>query len=175
MAYYVLRYTLAEDYLVAREPYRPEHLSLLQAASARGDLRLAGAHGNTPASTLVRQVDDPAVIADTFGVHRATLYRQLHAYKDGGDCALIVYRNTSTLKIDQNTNRRYGETGASEATQLEADRSGSRSRPRADRTCARSCTSPTVPSPGSAPSTRPAHGATTLTVPATPRSPSADR
>lgn len=74
MAYYVLRYTLVEDYLTARDPYRSEHLALLQETAARGELRLAGAHGDTPTSTLVWQVDDPAVIeefvrADPFVAH----------------------------------------------------------------------------------------------------------
>lgn len=99
----------------------------LAAARARGRV------GGRPTKLNQRQIDQAQLmydtgdhtveeIADTFGVHRATLYRQLHAYGDGGDCALIVYRNTRTPKIDPDTNRRYGETGASEATQLEADR-----------------------------------------------------
>lgn len=46
------------------------------------------------------------------------MYRQLNAY--GGDCALIVYRN-SRPKSDA-SNRRLGETGAGEDVQLEADR-----------------------------------------------------
>ncbi|QRP49084.1 hypothetical protein [Amycolatopsis sp. FDAARGOS 1241] len=40
---------------------------------------------------------------------------------DGGDCALAVYRNTRTRKIDAATSRRYGEAGAGEKVQLEAD------------------------------------------------------
>jgi DNA invertase Pin-like site-specific DNA recombinase len=59
-------------------------------------------------------------IAATFNVARTTMYRQLNAYGTGADCALIVYRN-SKPKIDEN-NRRYGETGAGEDTQLDADR-----------------------------------------------------
>ena len=39
-----------------------------------------------------------------------------------GDCVLVVYRNTRPGKIDPDTSRRYGETGQSEAVQLEADR-----------------------------------------------------
>jgi hypothetical protein len=34
---------------------------------------------------------------------------------------LVVYRNTRPGKIDRDTNRRYGETGASETVQLDAD------------------------------------------------------
>lgn len=59
-------------------------------------------------------------LADTFSVSRTTLYRQLHAYKDGGPCALVVYRNTATNKVDSD-NRRFGETGASEKVQRAAD------------------------------------------------------
>lgn len=59
-------------------------------------------------------------IAAMFRVGRSTLYRQLHAYAEGRDCALVIYRNTRTRKVDPDTNRRYGETGA--GAQLEADR-----------------------------------------------------
>lgn len=60
-------------------------------------------------------------IAQTFGVSRPTLYRHLSAGQDGRDCVLVVYRNTRKAKIDA-SNRRYGETGAGEEVQLEADR-----------------------------------------------------
>jgi hypothetical protein len=60
-------------------------------------------------------------IAGVVGVGRSTLYENLAAYKDGGDCVLVVYRNTRPGKVDD-SNRRYGETGQSEKVQLEADR-----------------------------------------------------
>ncbi|WJJ14651.1 recombinase family protein (plasmid) [Prescottella equi] len=60
-------------------------------------------------------------IAAAFKVGRATLYRQLHAYGAGGDCVLVVYRGANP-KIDPDSNRRYGETGAPESVQIEADR-----------------------------------------------------
>ncbi len=60
-------------------------------------------------------------IAGVVGVARSTLYENLSAYKDGGDCVLVVYRNTRPGKVDD-SNRRYGETGQSEKVQLEADR-----------------------------------------------------
>ena len=60
-------------------------------------------------------------IAKAFRVGRSTLYENLAAYKDGGDCILVVYRNTRPGKIDD-ANRRYGETGQSEKVQMEADR-----------------------------------------------------
>jgi hypothetical protein len=61
-------------------------------------------------------------IAGVVGVARSILYENLSAYKDGGDCVLVVYRNTRPGKVDLDTNRRYGETGQSEKVQLEADR-----------------------------------------------------
>ncbi|MEV4604956.1 recombinase family protein, partial [Amycolatopsis sp. NPDC049253] len=99
----------------------------LAAARARGRV------GGRPPALTQRQLDQAqrmydtgehtvAEIAETFRVGRTTLYRQLHAYTDGGDCALVVYRNTHTRKIDADTSRRYGETGANEKVQLEADR-----------------------------------------------------
>ena len=59
-------------------------------------------------------------IAGLFGVRRSTMYRHLSAHH--GDCVLVVYRNTRPGKIDPGTSRRYGETGQSEAVQLDADR-----------------------------------------------------
>ncbi|MEV8607928.1 helix-turn-helix domain-containing protein [Amycolatopsis sp. NPDC051373] len=99
----------------------------LAAARSRGRV------GGRPPVLTRRQLDQAqrmydsgehtvAEIAETFRVGRTTLYRQLHAHKDAGDCALVVYRNTRTRKIDADTSRRYGEIGASEKVQLEADR-----------------------------------------------------
>lgn len=98
----------------------------LAAARARGRV------GGRPPVLSSRQLDQAQLmydtgehtvteIADTFRVSRSTLYRQLHAYGAGADCALVIYRNTRTRKIDAG-NRRYGETGAGTAAQLEADR-----------------------------------------------------
>ncbi|MBN9739334.1 MULTISPECIES: recombinase family protein [unclassified Pseudonocardia] len=97
----------------------------LAAARARGRV------GGRPAALSARQLDTAQQmydtgqhtvdqIADTFRVGRSTLYRALHAHGDGRDCALIIYRN-SRPKVDH-TQRRYGETGAGEKFQLEADR-----------------------------------------------------
>jgi len=99
----------------------------LAAARARGRV------GGRPSALSQRQLDQAQrmydsgehtveQIAEAFKVGRTTLYRQLHAYGTGADCALVVYRNTGTRKIDADTNRRYGETGAGENAQLEADR-----------------------------------------------------
>ena len=43
MTHLVLEYTLAGDYLERRPGFRPDHLALLEAAVARGELVLAGA------------------------------------------------------------------------------------------------------------------------------------
>ncbi|HEY9525239.1 MAG TPA: hypothetical protein VIR33_18515 [Thermopolyspora sp.] len=48
-----------------------------------------------------------------------TLYRHLTAHHEGRDCALIVYRDTTEL---DGSNRRLGETGASEQVQRDTDR-----------------------------------------------------
>lgn len=95
--------------------------------------RARGRTGGRPAKLTQRQLDQAkamydagrftaAEIADTFGVQRSTLYRHLAAHKDGKDCVLVVYRNTRPGKVDRDTNRRYGETGAGEKVQRDADR-----------------------------------------------------
>jgi DNA invertase Pin-like site-specific DNA recombinase len=58
-------------------------------------------------------------IAQAFRVSRSTLYAYLSAIP--GDFVMVVYRNTRPGKVD-GTNRRFGETGASERVQLDADR-----------------------------------------------------
>lgn len=96
----------------------------LAAARARGRVG-----GRPPALTPAR-LDQAQVlydsrqhtvteIADSMRVGRSTLYRQLA--HTPGDCVLVVYRNRRP-KRDPDTNRPYGETGASETTQRDADR-----------------------------------------------------
>ena len=95
--------------------------------------RARGRVGGRPPKLTRRQLDQAQLmydsdehtveeIAATFKVRRSTMYQHLSAHKDGRDCVLVVYRNTRPGKIDHDTNRRYGETGQSEAVQLEADR-----------------------------------------------------
>ena len=63
MAFYLLEYALADDYLERRTPLRPEHLGLAQAALARGELVLAGAlQEPTDRAVLVWSVEDVSPI-----------------------------------------------------------------------------------------------------------------
>jgi DNA invertase Pin-like site-specific DNA recombinase len=98
----------------------------LAAARARGRV------GGRRAKLTQRQLDQAqqmydsgqhtvAKIAATFHVS-ATMNRYLAKVKEGADYVLVVYRNTRPGKVDRDTNRRYGETGASETVQLDADR-----------------------------------------------------
>ena len=95
--------------------------------------RARGRVGGRPPKLTRRQLDQAQLMYDSdehtveeiaaiFKVRRSTMYQHLSAHKDGRDCVLVVYRNTRPGKIDHDTNRRYGETGQSEAVQLEADR-----------------------------------------------------
>ena len=87
-------------------------------ASARARGRVGGRRPKLTGAKLdqaQRMYDDGELtageIAGVVGVGRSTLYENLSAYKDGGDCVLVVYRNTRPGKVDPDTNRRYGETG----------------------------------------------------------------
>lgn len=94
--------------------------------------RARGRVGGRPVKLTQRQLDQAQKmydsgehtveeIAEVFHVSRSTMFQHLSAHKDGRDCVLVVYRN-SKPKVDPDTNRRYGETGASERVQLDADR-----------------------------------------------------
>lgn len=63
MAYFLLEYDLAPDYLERRAALRPEHLGLARAAAERGELRLAGALAEpTDRALLVFEVADDAAV-----------------------------------------------------------------------------------------------------------------
>lgn len=53
MAHYLLRYTLAPDYLARRGVLREAHLALAWAAADAGTLLLGGAVGDPPESALL--------------------------------------------------------------------------------------------------------------------------
>jgi uncharacterized protein YciI len=53
MAYYALFYEMADDFLVRRAAFREEHLGLARESFARGELVLAGALADAPATALL--------------------------------------------------------------------------------------------------------------------------
>lgn len=60
--YSILFYDLVDDYVERRGQFRAEHLGLANEAHERGEILLAGAHGDPiDGATLVFTVDDPAV------------------------------------------------------------------------------------------------------------------
>lgn len=69
MTYYVLLYTVVEDYISRRAPYRDEHLRLARDAHRRGELLLAGALSD-PAdrALLVFRAPDRAIV-EAFARH----------------------------------------------------------------------------------------------------------
>jgi uncharacterized protein YciI len=59
MPYFLLEYSLVDDYVERRAPLRPQHLELARAAAARGELVLAGALMEpTDRAVLVWSTDD---------------------------------------------------------------------------------------------------------------------
>ena len=63
MGYYLLEYTLIDDYLARRATFREAHLALARDARRRGDLILAGALAEPPdRAVLVWRTDDRSVV-----------------------------------------------------------------------------------------------------------------
>ena len=63
MAYFLLEYSLVDDYLERRPPLREEHLGLARRAHDDGDLVLAGALADPPdRAVLVWSTDDPGPV-----------------------------------------------------------------------------------------------------------------
>jgi uncharacterized protein len=56
--YFALFYDFVDNFLERRQPYRPEHLALVDAAHAKGTLQLAGALKPGDAALLVFRTDD---------------------------------------------------------------------------------------------------------------------
>ncbi|WP_066725467.1 YciI-like protein [Sphingomonas pituitosa] len=63
MAHFLLRYTLAPDYLERRGALREAHLALAWAAADAGTLILGGAVGDPPESALLLFTDSAAARA----------------------------------------------------------------------------------------------------------------
>lgn len=69
MPYYALIYDTVENYPSRRQPYRTDHLTLVRAAHARGEVLLAGALGDpADGALLVFRSDSPAA-AETFAMN----------------------------------------------------------------------------------------------------------
>lgn len=67
--HWLLLYDLVDDYLERRVPLRPEHLGLVQAAHARGEIVMAGALAD-PADTAVLVFTGPdGSAAEAFASH----------------------------------------------------------------------------------------------------------
>ena len=63
MSYFALLYDVVEDFVARRQPYRAQHLSLAQAAHARGELVLAGALAEpVDGALLIFQCSDRSVV-----------------------------------------------------------------------------------------------------------------
>ena len=65
MHYYALHYEVVDGFPDKRAPFRDEHLRLVRAAHARGDIVLAGALGDPPAAALlIFRAESPAAAED---------------------------------------------------------------------------------------------------------------
>ena len=63
MSFWVLEYTVVDDYVQRRTEFRADHLGLAQAAHDRGELVLAGALADPPdRALLVWRTDDRSVV-----------------------------------------------------------------------------------------------------------------
>jgi uncharacterized protein len=66
--HYVLFYDVVEEFVTKRAPLRDEHLRLVRAAHARGEIVLAGALGDPPdGALLVFRAESPAVAEEFAG------------------------------------------------------------------------------------------------------------
>jgi uncharacterized protein YciI len=65
MNYYLLFYSVVDDYVARRSAYRDEHLRLAREAHRRGELLLAGALADPPdRAVLVFRAADRSVVED---------------------------------------------------------------------------------------------------------------
>jgi uncharacterized protein YciI len=68
MSYFALMYEVVEDYVARRQPLREEHLGLVRAAHARGEVVMAGALGDpADGALLIFRGESPAA-AENFAV-----------------------------------------------------------------------------------------------------------
>lgn len=66
MAHYLLRYTVAADYLERRGDYRAVHLAYARDAVARGELLLGGAMDDTSQGAMLLFQSDGPEVAEAF-------------------------------------------------------------------------------------------------------------
>lgn len=66
MPYFALEYDVVEDYANRRAPFRDQHLRLVRAAHARGDVTMAGALGDPPDGALLIFQSDTSEVAEAF-------------------------------------------------------------------------------------------------------------
>ena len=65
MPYFALTYDTVENFSERRTPFRPEHITLVRDAHARGELVMAGALGDPAGALLVFRAADKS-IAENF-------------------------------------------------------------------------------------------------------------
>jgi uncharacterized protein YciI len=66
MPYFVLSYSVVENFVDRRMPHRPEHLRLIREAHERGEIVMAGAVGDPPEGGLLVFRADSAATAEEF-------------------------------------------------------------------------------------------------------------
>lgn len=66
MNYYALEYSVVDDFINRRAPYRPAHLQLVRDAHARGEVSLAGALGDPPDGVLMIFRGEGPLVAEDF-------------------------------------------------------------------------------------------------------------
>jgi uncharacterized protein YciI len=66
MHYYAILYDTVDEFITRRQPYRDEHLGLVRAAHARGEVAWAGALGDPPDGGLLVFHADSAASAEAF-------------------------------------------------------------------------------------------------------------
>jgi uncharacterized protein len=65
MPIYTLTYDVVDDFVNRRQPFRQEHLEMVRAAHARGDIVLAGALGDPPdGALLIFRGDSPSAVEE---------------------------------------------------------------------------------------------------------------
>ena len=66
MAYFALLYDVVDQFAERRAPLREAHLALVRAASARGEVFMAGAIGQPPQGALLIFQSDTMEVAEHF-------------------------------------------------------------------------------------------------------------